>query len=80
MLSSVLKSETAIRVNIAIMRAFVAARQILMQNGGLVNRLSNVESKMLEQDARLLEHDHDLLHERRFHAGRGAKEVGRKTD
>ena len=29
-----------------------------MQNGGLVNRLSNVESKMLEQDARLLEHDH----------------------
>lgn len=57
-LSSVLKSETAIRVNIAIMRAFVAARQILMQNGGLVNRLSNVESKMLEQDARLLEHDH----------------------
>ena len=58
MLSSVLKSETAIRVNIAIMRAFVAARQILMQNGGLVNRLFNVESKMLEQDARLLEHDH----------------------
>ena len=58
MLSSVLKSETAIRVNIAIMRAFVAARQILMQNGGLVNRLSNVESKMLEQDARLQEHDH----------------------
>ena len=58
MLSSVLKSETAIRVNIAIMRAFVAARQILMQNGGLVNRLSNVESKILEQDARLQEHDH----------------------
>ena len=62
MLSSVLKSETAIRVNIAIMRAFVAARQILMQNGkcngSLVNRLSNVESKMLEQDSRLLEHDH----------------------
>ena len=65
MLSSVLKSETAIRVNIAIMRAFVAARQILMQNGGLVNRLSNVESKMLEQDARLLEHDHkfDIIFE-----------------
>ena len=60
MLSSVLKSETAIRVNIAIMRAFVAARQILMQNGGLVNRLSNVESKMLEQDSRLLEHDHKI--------------------
>ena len=58
MLSSVLKSNVAIQTNIAIMRAFVAARQILMQNGGLVNRLSNVESKMLEQDARLLDHDH----------------------
>ena len=58
MLSSVLKSETAIRVNIAIMRAFVAARQILMQNGGLVHRLSNVEAEVLDQRAKLLDHDH----------------------
>ena len=35
------------------------------------------ESKMLEQDARLLEHEHVLLHERRFHAGGGAEEVGK---
>ena len=60
MLSSVLKSESAIRVNIAIMRAFVQLRHIMMGNGGLVSRLSSVESKEIEQDARLLEHDHKI--------------------
>ena len=58
MLASALKSKAATKVNVAIMRAFVEMRHILLRNGGLVNRLSNVESKMLEQDARLLEHDH----------------------
>lgn len=32
MLSSVLRSETAVQMNIAIMRAFVAARQLFLQN------------------------------------------------
>ena len=41
MLSSALKSESAIRVNIAIMRAFVQLRHIMMGNGGLVSRLSS---------------------------------------
>ncbi len=54
MLASVLRSETAVRVSFQIMDAFVEMRHILLRNGGLVNRLSNVESKMLEQDARLL--------------------------
>ena len=58
MLSSVLKSKAAVNVSIAIMDAFVAMRQYLYQNGGIVNRLSNLESKDMEQDARLLEHDH----------------------
>ena len=57
MLSSVLKSKVAVNVSIAIMDAFVAMRQYLYQNGGIVNRLSNVEVKDLEQDARLLDHD-----------------------
>ena len=60
MLSSVLKSKSAIRVNIAIMRAFVQLRHLMMGNGGLVNRLSNVETKEIEQDARLLDHDHKI--------------------
>ena len=58
MLSSVLKSKAAAKVSIAIMDAFVAMRQYLYQNGGIVNRISNIESKDLEQDARL--HDHEL--------------------
>jgi hypothetical protein len=67
MLSSVLKSESAIKVNIAIMRAFVQLRHLMMGNGGLVNRLSNVEAKDLEQDRRLTGHDEHLLdHDRKF--------------
>jgi len=67
MLSSVLKSESAIKVNIAIMRAFVQLRHLMMGNGGLVNRLSNVEAKDLEQDDRLTGHDEHLLdHDRKF--------------
>ena len=58
MLASALKSKAATKINVAIMRAFVEMRHVLLRNGGLVNRLSNVESKMLEQDARLLDHDH----------------------
>ena len=60
MLSSVLKSKVAVNVSIAIMDAFVAMRQYLYQNGGIINRLSNVEAKDLEQDARLLDHDHKI--------------------
>lgn len=67
MLSSVLKSESAIKVNIAIMRAFVQLRHLMMGNGGLINRLSNVEAKDLEQDSRLTGHDEHLLdHDRKF--------------
>ena len=60
MLSSVLKSESAIRVNIAIMRAFVALRHYLMENVGIIGRLSNIEAKDLEQDKRLHDHDRKL--------------------
>ncbi|MBR6450636.1 MAG: ORF6N domain-containing protein [Fibrobacter sp.] len=60
MLSSVLKSESAIRVNIAIMRAFVQLRHYMMENAGVVNRLMRVEGKEIEQDRRLLEHDRKI--------------------
>ena len=42
MLSSVLKSESAIRVNIAIMRAFVQLRHYMMGNTGVVSRLARI--------------------------------------
>jgi hypothetical protein len=60
MLSGILHSKTAISVSIAIMEAFVAMRHFLMNNGGMVQRLANVESKVIDQDARLLNHEHKL--------------------
>jgi hypothetical protein len=45
MLSSVLNSERAIGVNIAIMRAFVQLRQILASHEDLARRLSELEKK-----------------------------------
>lgn len=58
MLASVLRSETAVRISLQIMDAFVAMRHFMMQNGGFINRLSNVEAKILEQDSHLIDHDH----------------------
>ena len=45
MLSSVLRSERAGLVNVAIMRAFVRLREILMSNKDLANRLDSLEKK-----------------------------------
>jgi hypothetical protein len=45
MLSSVLNSERAIKVNIEIMRAFVRLRQILASNKELAKRLDELEKK-----------------------------------
>ena len=47
MLSSVLKSKTAIEVNIRIMRAFNAMRSFLMNNATLFKRLETVEHHQL---------------------------------
>ena len=60
MLATVLRSETAIRVSLQIMDAFVSMRHFLMHNGGIVNRLVYVEGKEIEQDRRLLEHDRKI--------------------
>jgi len=45
MLSSVLKSNRAIQVNIEIMRAFVRLRELVGQNRDLTKRLNDLESK-----------------------------------
>ena len=42
------------------MRAFVQLRHLMLQSNGLISRLSNIESKDLEQDARLLDHEHKI--------------------
>jgi len=45
MLSSVLKSQRAVQVNIEIMRAFVRLRQMLASHAGLARRLDALEKK-----------------------------------
>ncbi len=57
MLSGLLKNEIAIQVSINIMNAFVEMRKLLVTNGQVFERLSNVEYKLLEQDRMLSDHE-----------------------
>lgn len=57
MLSSVLKSDTAIEVNIRIMRAFTAMRSFLINNVHVFQRLETVEHHQLLLQEHLSEHD-----------------------
>ena len=50
MLSGVLRSGRAVRVNIAIMRAFVRLRQILSDNRELATKLAELEKKIENHD------------------------------
>ena len=49
MLSSVLKSQRAVQVNIDIMRAFVRLRQIVATNTQLAHKLEELEKKYDQQ-------------------------------
>ncbi|MCD6412729.1 MAG: ORF6N domain-containing protein [Elusimicrobia bacterium] len=53
MLSSVLNSERAIQVNIAIMRVFVNIRKLVSTNKGILNRLSRLENRVQSHDKKI---------------------------
>ena len=55
MLSSVLRSQTAIEVNIQIMRAFVSMRHFMVNNASMFSRLETIEYHQLE----ILQHQQD---------------------
>ena len=57
MLSALLKSDTAIKVSINIMKAFVEMRKFILINGQVFERLTNVEYKLLEQNKMLTDHE-----------------------
>jgi len=57
MLSSVLNSKQAIQVNIAIMRAFVRMRDILLTNKDLAVKIEALELKYKNHDLKLAEYD-----------------------
>lgn len=50
MLSAVLNSETAVKVSIQIMEAFVAMRKNLLQNAGLLQRMDQFELRLVGYD------------------------------
>ena len=49
MLSSVLRSERAVRVNVAIMRTFVRLRQVLASSDDLARKVAELEGKYDKQ-------------------------------
>lgn len=53
MLSSVLRSERAIQVNIAIMRAFVKLREIMSTHKELAQKLKELEYKIESHDEQI---------------------------
>ena len=53
MLSSVLRSQTAIEVNIQIMRAFTAMRHFLISNAAVFQRIENLEQHQIATDQRI---------------------------
>lgn len=55
MLSSVLRTPTAIAVNIQIMRAFTVARRFLTENSQVFQRLNKIERHQIEMDHRIEE-------------------------
>ena len=55
MLSAVLKSETAVKASIQIMKAFVAMRKFLLANAQVFNRLDSLEMRQVESDKKINE-------------------------
>ena len=55
MLSAVLKSETAVKASVQIMKAFVAMRKFLLANAQVFNRLDSLEMRQVESDKKINE-------------------------
>jgi len=54
MLASVLNSERAVKVNILIVRIFIRMREILLNNQEFAEKLRQIESKLIDQDDRII--------------------------
>ena len=84
MLSSVLRSDTAIEVNIRIMRAFASMRHFLQNNAEVFQRLSTMEYHQLEMQQHLQESDKRIedrflcIDDDVYHIGASIKDLGKK--
>lgn len=61
MLASVLRSPIAIEINIQIVRAFIALRQLVLENREVIEQLSDLQKqiKVLQEDMESLSKDHE---------------------
>ncbi len=57
MLSSVLKSDTAIDVNIQIIRVFTRMRELLISQKDVVSKIEKLENAVLDQNSKIGKHD-----------------------
>jgi len=79
MLSSVLNSPRAVRVNVEIMRAFVRFRQMLATNSNLSRRLDDLEKKYDGQFRLVFDAIRQLMKEARPPKFRPCREIGFHT-
>jgi len=69
MLSSVLRSQTAVGVNIKIMRAFTAIPQLVNNNAQMIQRIFHIEQHQQETDEKIENFSPKLLPEQIFQTG-----------
>ncbi|MFN8281819.1 MAG: ORF6N domain-containing protein [Chitinophagales bacterium] len=60
MLSSVLSSDTAIEVNIKIIRIFTKMRELILENKDILLKLEQLENKISKQDKKLNKHEREM--------------------
>jgi hypothetical protein len=60
MLSSVLNSETAIEVNIQIIRIFTRMREMLLTHKDILMKLEQIEKTLLHHDVRTNKHEEQI--------------------
>ncbi len=83
MLSSVLRSEKAVKVNIEIMRAFVKLRKLLATHSDLARKLAQLEAKYDKQFAVVFEAIRALMsddHDKKSPYSPGKKRIGFSTN
>jgi hypothetical protein len=78
MLSSVLRSDRAVRVNIAIMRAFVSLRRMLATNETLARKLADLERR-LEGHDQAIKSLFDAIRELMSPPAKSCREIGFHT-
>ena len=77
MLSGILRSETAVEVNIRIMRAFTKMRHFISNNASIFHRLETMEYHQLDMQQHLQTTD-KRLDEVVYHVGASIKDLGKK--